>query len=279
MILSGKKASEELFTKLQPNISSLPKPPTLSAIQVGDNPASSTYIRMKKKKIESLGMKFVHTQLPENCTEEQLENIIYDLNHDNKITGILLQLPLPEHLQKKERALLNLIHPQKDVDCLTSRNIGAFFTGESQLLPATPLGVLRLLEYYEIKMACRITIIGRSNLVGKPLAIALTNRNATVTLCHSCTENLYEITRRSDIVITAVGKPNYFTKEYFHNRQVVIDIGISKTPTGELSGDVEFLTVRDHVRAITPVPGGVGPMTIYGLVENLVLLASEPMSS
>lgn len=272
MILDGKKASEDLFHNLLPHTQSTKPLPLLAAVQVGDNPASSTYIKLKAKTLSKLSLGFRHIHLASSCTKEEVAQAIESLNNDPEVTGVLLQLPLPSHLDSDE--LLNLIHPLKDPDCLTTENLGKFFADQSPILPATPLGVIRLLEYYKIELEGKnVCIVGRSNLVGKPLAIALTQRNATVTICHSKTKDLESHTQNADLVILAVGKPRYFGAEFFTKQQTVIDVGISRDEKGQLCGDVDFDNVSKIVKNITPVPGGVGPMTIYGLMENLITLA------
>lgn len=272
MVLDGRFAAEALFEKLKEEIKTLNTVPTLTVVQVGDNPASNVYIKHKKKKLEELGLGFNHVKLREDIEESELIDTINILNNDNNVHGVILQLPIPEHLEP--RKFLDIISPQKDVDCLTATNLGRFFVGESKILPATPLGVIRLLSFYKIDVKGKnVCVVGRSNLVGKPLAVALTNLDATVILCHSKTENLKELTQVADIVVTAAGKAKFFDSTYFNSRQTVIDVGISKDETGNLSGDVDFEDVSKIVENITPVPGGVGPMTIYSLIENLITLA------
>jgi methylenetetrahydrofolate dehydrogenase (NADP+)/methenyltetrahydrofolate cyclohydrolase len=268
MILDGKVASEALFEKLRSRID---QKLSLTAIQVGDNPASTAYINLKRKKLEALEIGFNHIKLEENVPQDEVSRIIQVLNDDAKVSGILLQLPLPDHMDS--RMLLDTIAPEKDPDCLNSLNLGRFFSGVSKIFPATPLGVVRMLEYYNIPLlGKKVTIIGRSNLVGKPLSIALTAKDATVTLCHSKTQDIKEYTLNADIVITAVGNPGFFTKDYFKEGQTAIDVGISKNSEGKIQGDVDYENVSQLVEHITPVPGGIGPMTIYSLIENLVNL-------
>jgi methylenetetrahydrofolate dehydrogenase (NADP+)/methenyltetrahydrofolate cyclohydrolase len=277
MILDGKTASSQLFDKLLQRINRLPRKPLLAAVQVGDNPASSLYIRLKKKTLEKLGLGFRHVHLSENATQIELIAAIEKLNLDGAVHGILLQLPLPAHFDTAQA--LNTILPEKDPDCLTTQNLGRFCAGESSIMPATPLGVVRLLEYYNIPVEGRnVCIVGRSNLVGKPLAIALTAKNATVTLCHSKTKEIEKHTCGADIVVTAIGRADFFGKEYFREHQTVIDVGTSTNDQGRISGDVHAQEVASFVENITPVPGGVGPMTIYGLMENLVTLAEQANS-
>jgi methylenetetrahydrofolate dehydrogenase (NADP+)/methenyltetrahydrofolate cyclohydrolase len=279
MILDGKKSAESFYEKLKIRTANLTNQPCLAAVQVGDNPASNTYLRIKEKKLLELGMSFRLVKFDSNTTQDEVKSKIIELNSDSNINGIIVQLPLPENFN--ERELLDSVSISKDIDCLTTLNMGRFVTGQSELMPATPLGVLRLLEFYNIDLEGKnICIIGRSNLVGKPLALALVQKNATVTICHSKTNNLAAITIQSSIVISAVGKPKFLTKEYFAPNQTVIDIGTSLNPeTNKLSGDVDFENVQDLNLSITPVPGGVGPMTVYGLIENLVRLSEEPILS
>jgi methylenetetrahydrofolate dehydrogenase (NADP+)/methenyltetrahydrofolate cyclohydrolase len=276
MILDGKVAADHLFQDLAKGLSTLPKIPKLAAIQIGENPASTTYIKLKQRKLEELGCGFEHVKFDGDVDEKEVESKILKLNTDPEITGIILQLPIP--IKFNQRKLLELINPLKDVDCLTSHNIGLFFTGESHLIPATPLGILRLLDYYNISVAGKnICIVGRSNIVGKPMSIALTNLNATVTLCHSKTEDLYEKTQSADIVIAAMGCAKSLGPEYFHPAQTLIDVGINRDENGKICGDIDFDNVVDLVENISPVPGGVGKMTIYGLVENLVRLTAKQL--
>lgn len=272
MILDGKKCAEELLFFLKDEVSKLSFTPKLAAVLVGENPASKTYLRLKKKKLEEMSLGFELIKFKENSSFNEIKPIIDKLNTDPSINGIIIQLPLPSHLQT--RKVVDLVAPSKDVDCLTTFNLGKFYTNTSDILPATPLGVIRLLENHKIQVSGkRVCIIGRSDLVSKPLAFALISKDATITICHSKTVNLPEITRQNNIVITAIGKPRFLTKEYFSQGQTVIDIGISFDENGKLSGDVDFDEVSGLVRNITPVPGGVGPMTIYGLIENLIKLS------
>lgn len=271
MILDGKKASKDLFSKLKSNIPEVNR--KLAVVQVGENPASTTYIKLKKKKSREIGIGFEHVKLESDVNNEDVLSIIQKLNDNTEIGGIILQLPLPPHLEKQR--LLDSISLTKDIDCLSSEALGLFFSGEGSLIPATANGILKLFEYYNIEVEGKdICMIGASNLVGKPLAVALTNLGATVTLCHIKTKDIIKFSSISDIVITAVGKPRFFTAKYFKEGQTVVDIGISKDTDGELYGDVDYEAVSELVENITPVPGGVGPMTIYGLMDNFVKLNS-----
>lgn len=272
MILDGRTAAEKLFEALQPKAKNIKK--KLCAIQVGSDPASTLYINLKRKKTEQLGLIFEHVILDESVSQEEAKQNIQKVARDVSVGGMIVQLPLPEHLNRQE--LLDLIPIDKDIDCLSSGGLGAFFTGASQIIPATPYGVLKLLDFYNIAIEGKdVCIIGASNLIGKPLSLALTDIGATVTLCHIKTQNLKEQTRESDIVISAVGKAHIFGSEYFKPGQTVIDIGVSKSTEGRMVGDIQFDEVSTIVENITPSPGGVGPMTIYALVENFVLLYFE----
>ncbi len=271
MILSGKEASNALYEKLKLRIEKLQAKPKLAAILVGENPASLTYLKIKQKKLEELGLGFELIKLDINISEENILSEIQKLNNDSLVSGIIVQLPLPKRINEKK--ILDTISPSKDVDCLTSVNLGKFFAENNELMPATAKGVLRLLDFYNIALTGRkVCVIGRSNLVTKPLAIALTALDATVTVCHSKTMDLMAETQDADIVIAGIGKAKMLTKEYFKNGQTVIDIGTSIDQNNKLSGDVDFENVSQIVENITPVPGGVGPMTVYGLIENLVIL-------
>ncbi len=274
MIISGKEASTNLYSSLKLRASKLKVVPTLAAILIGGNPASNTYLRIKQKKLTELGLGFKLVNLPIIASENDLLSVIEELNTNQAITGIILQLPLPETMG--EQKMLDFILPSKDVDCLTTINLGKFFAENNSLFPATAKGVIRLFKYYDIDLQSKkVCVIGRSNLVTKPLALALTMSNATVTVCHSKTLNLKQCTLESDIVITGMGKANFLTKDYFRDGQILIDIGTSIVSNNSLSGDIDFENVSRMDIKITPVPGGVGPMTVYGLIENLILLAER----
>lgn len=272
MILDGIKAYNVLKNKLHGKIKYYNIKPNIKAIYIGNNPASEKYLKNKKKKLDELNINFevIHLLKPKI---DEIFSLIDKLNKDKEINGIIVQLPLPNYLKNQTQQILDLIDPIKDVDCLNTINQGKLFTSKSLIIPATPLGIISLLQFYKIKVSQKnITIVGRSNLVGKPLAIALLNRNATVTICHSKTKNLKEITQKANIVILATGNPLFFTKDYFNQKQTIVDVGINIIQNGELVGDVDFNSVKDIVKNITPVPGGVGPMTIYGLAKNLIKL-------
>lgn len=271
MILSGKKASKALYTQFI----NLKKVPNLVAIYVGDNPASKTYLKIKEKTLKKLGFGFKLIHLGANIKLDLLLQHIHHLNDDPKVDGIIIQLPLPEKLSRYTQQILDAVNPNKDVDCLNTFNIGKFYSGESDFMPATPQGILDLLDYYKITVQTKhVVVIGRSNLVGKPLAFAFTRKDATVTICHSKTINLQKFTRQADIIVSAVGKAKFLTGDFFIEGQTIIDVGTSLDELGKLSGDVDFENVSKIVANITPVPGGVGPMTVYGLVKNLVRLSN-----
>lgn len=281
MLLDGKKASEYYYQELKKNVSNLDTVPSLSIIQIGDSPASNIYIRIKKVKLSELGFTVNHIKFPESINTQTLQYHIHKLNADPSVNGIIVQLPVPEHLDKS--AILNSIVPKKDVDCLTDTNIGKIFDSKDTLIPATPLGIVKLLSFYSIPVKSKkVCIVGRSALVGKPLSITLLNMHATVTVCHSHTTKLVEITKSSDIVVTAIGKAEFFDESYFTSSQTVIDVGTNKNKGNKLVGDVNYSKVKDLVTNITPVPGGVGPMTVFGLAHNLINITTsvdQPLSS
>lgn len=249
--------------------------PTLACVLVGDNPASKVYVANKEKACTMVGINSVVKKLPADATQEQVAEVISSLNEDKNISGILLQLPLPKHLD--ENALINLISPTKDVDGLTDLNLGRLFAGKHIVAPCTATGIIDLLDHYNLEIAGkRAVVIGRSLLVGKSVANLLEQRNATVTVCHSKTENLAEITHQADILVVAIGKPNYVTADMVKDGAVVIDVGINRLATG-LVGDVDFANVKDKTSYITPVPGGVGPMTIAELLQNTLTLHEQTL--
>ncbi|MCX8034687.1 MAG: bifunctional methylenetetrahydrofolate dehydrogenase/methenyltetrahydrofolate cyclohydrolase [Candidatus Dojkabacteria bacterium] len=268
MLLDGKKAQKFLTQK---SIQGINLQPTLAAIQIGHNLSSKKYLKFKRIFLTKLGFSFNLINLSTKIKEHELIEIINKLNFDESTNGIIVQLPIPDHLNKQR--ILDRIIPEKDVDCLDSYSIGRFLTDNSKIYPATPKGIIHLLKYYKIELTSKhVCVIGRSNLVGKPLSIALLKENATVTICHSHTNNLEEITKDADIVISAIGKAKFLTSKYFRKGQTVIDVGINFDENGKICGDVDFDNVKDIVENITPVPGGVGPMTIWGLVDNLIEL-------
>lgn len=272
IILDGKKLRDKILTELKEKIDKFEKKPTLVVILVGDDPASQIYVNNKKKTAEKIGINSVVLNYPENTTEQELLDKINELNNDNKVTAILVQLPLPKHISKEN--IINAINPQKDVDGFTPYNFGKLFSGEiPYVYPCTPKGILLLLEEYNITISGKhIVIIGRSNIVGKPLSQMLLNKNATITVCHSHTENLAKITKTADILISAVGKNIIEGEKFLKPGCVVVDVGIFKDSTGRTRGDVDFEKASEIASYISPVPGGVGPMTITSLMLNTVEL-------
>ncbi len=271
VILDGKNLRDKILTELKVKLDRFDKKPTLVVILVGDNPASRIYVNNKKKTAEKLGINSVVLNYPENISESELLAKIEELNNDKEVTAILVQLPLPEHISKEN--VINAISPQKDVDGFTPYNFGKLFSGEKPIVyPCTPKGVLLLLDEYGIELEGKhIVVIGRSNVVGRPLSQMLLNRNATVTVCHSHTKNLAQITKTADIVVSAVGK-NIIEGEMLKSDCVIVDVGIFKDINGKTRGDVDFESAFQKASYISPVPGGVGPMTIASLMLNTVEL-------
>lgn len=274
IILDGKMLRDKIFERLKAKLDKMQQKPTLAVILVGENPASQIYVRNKKKTAEKLGINSLSIEYPSDISEEELLNKIKELNSDEKVTAILVQLPLPAHINKNR--IIDAILPQKDVDGLTPYNLGKLFSGEEPYVyPCTPKGILLLLDEYNIKLEGKnIVVVGRSNLVGKPVAQMLLKRNATVTMCHSHTKNLSEITKTADIIVSAVGK-KVIGEKMLKSDCVVIDVGIFRDENGKISGDVDFENVSKTAAYISPVPGGVGPMTIASLMLNTVELARK----
>lgn len=274
IILDGKKLRDKIFENLKQKLNNMSEKPTLAVILVGDDPASQIYVKNKKKTAENLGINSIVINYPSNISENILLDKIQELNNDNKITAILVQLPLPKHIDKFK--IIDTIAPEKDVDGLTPYNSGKLFSGEEPYVyPCTPKGILLLLDEYNIELAGKhVVVIGRSNLVGKPVAQMLLNRNATVTMCHSHTKNLSDITKTADIVVSAVGK-NIIGEKMLKSDCVVVDVGIFKDINGKICGDVDFASASKIAAYISPVPGGVGPMTIASLMLNTVELADS----
>lgn len=274
IILDGKMLRDKIFESLKAKLDKMQQKPTLAVILVGENPASQIYVRNKKKTAEKLGINSLSIEYPSDISEEELLNKIKELNSDEKVTAILVQLPLPAHINKNR--IIDAILPQKDVDGLTPYNLGKLFSGEDPYVyPCTPKGILLLLDEYNIKLEGKnIVVVGRSNLVGKPVAQMLLKRNATVTMCHSHTQNLSEITKTADIIVSAVGK-KVIGEKMLKSDCVVIDVGIFRDENGKISGDVDFENVSKTAAYISPVPGGVGPMTIASLMLNTVELARK----
>ena len=270
MIIDGKKIAQSVLESVKKDAEKLNDKginPDLAVIMVGDNQASKTYVRNKKIACEKAGIKSEEYLLPENVSEKEILNLIDKLNAKKEVSGILVQLPLPSHLDSK--TICERISPLKDVDAFTSENIGDLFKGEANYLPCTPAGILEILKHENINLAGKhCVIIGRSNIVGKPLALLLIQNDATVTVCHSKTKNIEEICKLADIVICAVGKEKFLKKEMVKPGAVVIDVGINRDENGKLCGDADFENLEPICSKITPVPGGVGPMTVAMLVKN-----------
>lgn len=274
IILDGKKLRDKIFENLKQRLNNISEKPTLAVILVGENPASQIYVRNKKKTAENLGINSIVINYPSDISENILLDKIKELNNDNSITAILVQLPLPKHIDKFK--IIDAIAPEKDVDGLTPYNSGKLFAGEEPYVyPCTPKGILLLLDEYNIEIEGKhVVVIGRSNLVGKPVAQMLLKRNATVTMCHSHTKNLSDITKTADIVVSAVGK-NIIGEKMLKSDCVVVDVGIFKDNNGKICGDVDFASASKIAAYISPVPGGVGPMTIASLMLNTVELADS----
>ena len=267
-IIDGKKIRNEIIEELKKEVKHYMIKPCLAVIQIGNDPASTTYINAKEKACNEIGIYFKHIKFSETTKEIEVINKILELNNDEYVHGILLQLPLPEGFNADK--LINYIARNKDVDGLTDINIGKIYNNKPGLVSCTPLGIMKLLEHENIEVSGKnVTIIGRSNLVGKPLIGLLLNNDATVTICHSKTENLSEHTKKADILIVAVGKKHFIKESMIKKDAVVIDVGITKED-GKLYGDVDFEKVKDKVSKITPVPGGVGPMTVAMLMTNVI---------
>lgn len=268
MILDGKSLKEAILEELHQEVSQMEIKPKLVVIQVGHDEASNVYIKQKKKMCEIVGYQYQHILLEDTVTTDEVLNIIDKLNNDLEVNGILVQMPLPKHLDTE--VIQNAVLPEKDVDGLTDINAGRLIHNKEALYPCTPYGIMELLKYYNISLEGKnVVIIGRSNLVGKPLAALMSNASASVDVCHSKTKDLVEHTKRADILVSAVGKVKLITKDMVKNGAVVIDVGINRTKDG-LCGDVDYEHVCRVASYITPVPGGVGPMTVAMLGKNVL---------
>lgn len=271
-IIDGKAISEQIKEECRKKVAVYKEKGieiTLAVIQVGADPASSVYVRNKKRACEFCGMTSLSYELPEETTHEELLTLIRKLNTDDKVNGILVQLPLPKHID--EDLVIQAIDPKKDVDGFHPQSVGALCIGQPGFVSCTPAGIIELLKRSNIEIAGKeCVVIGRSNIVGKPMALLLLRENGTVTVCHSRTKDLKEVTKRADILIVAIGKPKFITGDYVKEGSVVIDVGIHRNEDNKLCGDVDFESVAEKTSAITPVPGGVGPMTIAMLMHNCV---------
>lgn len=268
IILDGKQTAKKITDELKLKVQNLDKKPSLAVIMAGNNPASEVYVKNKEKKALEIGFNSIIKKTDENITKEELLKIIKELNEDDNINAILLQLPLPKHLNEKD--FLDKIDPKKDVDGFCSYNLGKLLKNDSPYaIPCTPKGIVRLLDEYNIDIESKIAlVIGRSNIVGKPVSILLLNRNSTVIMTHTKTKNLENLTKTADILICAAGKKEMIKKEMIKENAVIIDVGITRDNDGKLKGDVDFNDVKEKTSYITPVPGGIGPMTIAMLMEN-----------
>lgn len=271
-IIDGKKISSEIKDELKEKVAEYKqagKEITLAVIQVGQDPASTVYVGNKKKACEYIGIHSLAYELEETVTQGELLDLIQSLNKRENVNGILVQLPLPKHID--EDLVIQTISPEKDVDGFHPQSVGALSIGQKGFVSCTPAGIIQLLKRSNIEIAGKeCVVIGRSNIVGKPISLLLLRENGTVTICHSRTKDLKEVTRRADILVVAIGKPKFITKEYVKEGAVVIDVGIHRNENNKLCGDVDFEDVEPVVSAITPVPGGVGPMTIAMLMYNCV---------
>ena len=270
--IDGKKISSDIKEELKEKVAAMKEDgifPCLAVIQVGNDPASTVYVGNKKKACASIGIESIAFELPEETTQEELLALIEKLNEDDSVHGILVQLPIPAHMDEKE--VIHAISPKKDVDGFHPQSVGALSIGEPGFVSCTPAGIIQLLKRSGIEIEGKeCVVVGRSNIVGKPMAMLLLRENGTVTICHSRTKDLREVCKRADILVAAIGKPKFFDETYVKDGAAVIDVGIHRNADGKLCGDVDYDKVVDKVSAITPVPGGVGPMTIAMLMNNCV---------
>lgn len=271
-LIDGKKISQEIKDELKEKVAKMAqegKKVALAVIQVGNDPASSVYVRNKKRACEYIGIESLSYELPQETTEAELVALVEKLNKDDAVNGILVQLPLPKQIN--EDKIIQTISPAKDVDGFHMQNVGALCVGGKGYVSCTPLGIIELLKRSGVEIAGKnCVVLGRSNIVGKPMALLLLRENGTVTVCHSKTQNIKEITKQADILVVAIGKPKFVDETYVKEGAVVIDVGIHRNEENKLCGDVDFDKVAPHTSAITPVPGGVGPMTIAMLMNNCV---------
>jgi methylenetetrahydrofolate dehydrogenase (NADP+)/methenyltetrahydrofolate cyclohydrolase len=273
-ILDGKKLAERLTENLKKEVDEYVNkgynPPTLATILVGNDPASELYVRLKHRACKTIGIESIMISIPEDVSVEMIQRRIDELNENKNVHGILLQIPLPSHLSQYESELIQRISSKKDVDGFNNQNRGKLFEYDEELAACTPKGIITILEHYDIEIEGKdVTIINRSNLVGKPLIFMFLKRNGTISVCHTKTKDIERYIKQADILVVAVGEPNFITKEMIKENAVIVDVGTNRVD-GKLCGDVDFEGVLDKVKAITPSPCGVGPMTIYSLMENTI---------
>ena len=279
-IIDGKLVSNKLREELKIEIAEFKNnygiTPGLAVIMVGDNPASAVYVRNKHKACADVGITSYQIELSSETSEDELLSKIDELNADKNVHGILVQLPLPKHID--EEKVINRISPDKDVDAFHPINVGKIMIGNYSFLPCTPAGIMELLRHYNVDITGKkCVVVGRSNIVGKPMALLLLEKHGTVTVCHSRTRELSEITREADILVVAIGRACFLTADMVKDGAVVIDVGINRLPDGKLAGDVDFEPVAERASLITPVPGGVGPMTITMLLKNTITAAKSAL--
>lgn len=274
-LLEGKKVAQALDETMTKRVEELKKKgvtPGLAVILVGDNSASAVYVRNKKRRAEKLGIDFQLIHFDATVTEDELLKKIDELNHDENVDGFIVQLPVPDHID--EDKVIEAIDPRKDVDGFTPISVGNLWIGTPLTKPATASGILMMLDHYNVDLDGKnVVIVGRSNIVGKPTAALMLDRNATVTITHSHTKNLKEITSKADVLVVAIGKAKFITKEYVKDQAIVVDVGMDRDENGKLCGDIDFNDVKQKAAMMTPVPGGVGPMTITALVDQVIELA------
>ncbi len=274
-LLEGKKVAAALDETMAQRVSDLKKKgvtPGLAVILVGDNSASAVYVRNKKRRAEKLGINFQLIHFEDTVSEQELLEKIDELNNDQTVDGFIVQLPVPDHID--EDKVIEAIDPHKDVDGFTPISVGNLWIGTPLTKPATASGILMMLDHYGVDLDGKnVVIVGRSNIVGKPTAALMLDRNATVTITHSHTKNLKEITSKADVLVVAIGKAKFITQDYVKDQAIVIDVGMDRDENGKLCGDVDFEDVKNKAAMMTPVPGGVGPMTITALVDQVIELA------
>jgi len=281
-LIDGKLVSQSVRDEVTGHVAQLKNDtgvvPGLAAILVGEDPASEIYVRNKRKACEKVGIYSEEHNLPSGTTEEELLSLVNKLNEDEKIHGILVQLPLPDHIN--ETKILRTVSPLKDVDGFHPYNVGLLVEGNPRFVSCTPNGIIKMLDYYNIDIKGKeVVVVGRSNIVGKPVSLLLLHRHGTVTICHSRTKPLEDVTKRADILVAAIGRANFITGDMVKKGVVVIDVGINRKDDGKLTGDVDFESVEKKASYITPVPGGVGPMTIAMLLYNTYLSAKSTTES